>query len=166
PMHLPYSCPSPLRFLLLLAVLQAPFCWSQQDEEAAVIAVVARYFETMGQRDAEGMRAILTTEGMFHGKYADDPSAPTILMPHGPYLERLARDTVELKERFWDPVVNIDGPIATLTTPYDFCVGRKLKHCGIDHFTLVREADGWKISGGVFSMQRTGCPESPLGPAY
>ncbi len=155
-----------MRALALLALLHATFCWSQAGEEAAVIAVVERYFETMGQRDAEGMRAILTTDGMFHGKYADDPSAPTILMPHGPYLERLAKDSVELKERFWDPVVYIDGPIATLTTPYDFHVGRKLKHCGTDHFTLVREADGWKISGGVFTMQRSGCPESPLGEAY
>jgi hypothetical protein len=152
--------------IVLLALLHIPFCRAQQSEEAAVVAVIARYFETMGQRDAEGMRAILTSEGMFHGKYSDDPSAPTILMPHGPYLERLAKDTVELKERFWDPVVFIDGPIATVTTPYDFYVGRKLKHCGTDHFTLVREADGWKISGGVFSMQRTGCPESPLGAAY
>jgi hypothetical protein len=147
-------------------VIHTSFCTAQQSEEAAVIAVIANYFDTMGKRDAEGMRAILTSEGMFHGTYADVPSAPTILMPHGPYLERLARDTVELKERFWDPVVSIHGPIATLTTAYDYYVGRKLKHCGIDHFTLVREGDTWKISGGVFSMQRTGCPDSPLGEAY
>jgi hypothetical protein len=62
--------------------------------------------------------------------------------------------------------VYIEGPIATVTTPYDFYVARKLKHCGIDHFTLVKEVDGWKISGGVFTMQRSGCPASPLGPAY
>jgi hypothetical protein len=155
-----------MRTIVLLVLLHATICRAQQSENAAVLAVVQRYFETMGQRDAEGMRAILTSEGMFHGKYADDPSAPTVLMPHGPYLERLARDTVELKERFWVPVVFVDGPIATVTTPYDFYVGRKLKHCGTDHFTLVREADGWKISGGVFSMQRTGCPVSPLGEAY
>lgn len=139
---------------------------AQSPEERAVLAVIDGYFDTMAARDAEGMRAILTDEGMFHGKYLDDPGQPARLMPHKPYLEALARDTATLLERYWDPVVLVEGPIATVTTPYDFHVSRRLKHCGIDHFTLVKEADGWKISGGVFTMLRSGCPESPLGPAY
>lgn len=139
---------------------------AQQDERAAVLSVIDRYFATMAARDTAGMRSVLTAEGMFHGTYADAPDQPARTMPHGPYLDDLARDTLSLLERYWDPVVQVEGPIATVTTPYDFYVGRRFKHCGIDHFTLVREADGWKISGGVFTMQRTGCPASPLGPAY
>lgn len=103
---------------------------------------------------------------MFHEKYTDAPEQPARPMPHGPYLKNLARDPAAQLERYGDPVVYVDGPLVTVTTPYDFPVGRKLKHCGIDHFTLVKEADGWKISGGVFTMQRTGCPAGPLGPAY
>lgn len=156
-----------MRTLLHAALCLAPnLTHAQHPEQAAVLSIIDRYFATMAARDAEGMRAILTSEGMFHGKYVDDPSQPARLMPHGPYLEALARDTATLLERYWDPVVYVEGPIATVTTPYDFYVSRRLKHCGIDHFTLVKEADGWKISGGVFTMLRTGCPESPLGPAY
>ncbi len=157
----------PMRTItLILLTLATSHLRAQADEQAAVLSVIDRYFATMAARDSAGMRAILTDEGMFHGKYVDAPGEPARLMPHGPYLEKLARDTVALLERYWDPVVHVDGPIATVTTPYDFYVSRKLKHCGIDHFTLVKEADGWKISGGVFTMQRTGCPASPLGPAY
>jgi len=156
-----------MRQLLLAALLLWPALLpAQHPEHDAVLSIIDRYFATMAARDAEGMRAILTDEGMFHGKFMDDPDQPARLMPHGPYLEALARDTVTLLERYWDPVVYVEGPIATVTTPYDFYVGRRLKHCGIDHFTLVKEADGWKISGGVFTMLRTGCPESPLGAAY
>ncbi|MEZ4756554.1 MAG: nuclear transport factor 2 family protein [Flavobacteriales bacterium] len=153
----------PLTSLLLL--FASALC-AQPDERAAVLSVIDHYFATMAARDSAGMQAVLTDEGMFHGKYSDAPNEPARLMSHGPYLARLQRDTMPLLERYWDPVVYIEGPIATVTAPYDFHVGRKLKHCGIDHFTLVKEADGWKISGGVFTMQRSGCPESPLGPAY
>lgn len=153
-------------FLLAALVLPPLLCPAQHPEQPAVLSVIDRYFATMAARDADGMRAILTSEGMFHGKYLDDPAQPARLMPHVPYLEALARDTATLLERYWDPVVYVEGPIATVTTPYDFYVSRRLKHCGIDHFTLVKEADGWKISGGVFTMLRTGCPQSPLGPAY
>ena len=125
---------------LVLLILATTHLRAQIDERAAVLAVIDRYFATMAARDSAGMRAILTDEGMFHGKYTDAPEQPARLMPHGPYLENLARDTVALLERYWDPVVYADGPIATMTTPYDFYVGRKLKHCGIDHFTLVKEA--------------------------
>lgn len=151
---------------LTLFLLTSLRLCAQQHEHQAVLTVMDRYFETMALRDAVGMAAILTKEGMFHGTYADTPEQPAREMPHGPYLEALARDTAVLLERYWEPVVQVNGPIAMVTTPYDFYVSGKLKHCGIDHFTLVKEADGWKISGGVFTMIRTGCPESPLGPAY
>ncbi len=45
----------------------------------------------------------------------------------------------------------------------DFHADGKFSHCGIDVFNLVRMPDGWKISGGMFTMQREGCAESPLG---
>ena len=35
---------------------------------------------------------------------------------------------------------------------------------GTDIFTRVKTADGWKISGGSYTIQRTGCTPSPLGP--
>lgn len=156
-----------MRFLLLpLALLTFNLLPAQSTVQDTVLSVIDRYFATMAARDAEGMRQILTEEGMFHGKYVDAPEQPAREMPHKPYLEALARDTATLLERYWDPVVYVEGPIATVTTPYDFYVSRRLRHCGIDHFTLVKEADGWKISGGVFTMRRTGCPEGPLGPAY
>jgi len=49
-------------------------------------------------------------------------------------------------------------------TPYDFWVDGKFSHCGIDIFDLVKTAEGWKISGATYTVERTGCAASPLGP--
>jgi hypothetical protein len=47
--------------------------------------------------------------------------------------------------------------------PYDFHLDGKLSHCGIDSFGLVRGADGWRIAGISYTVQKTGCAPSPPG---
>jgi hypothetical protein len=64
----------------------------------------------------------------------------------------------------WEPVVHLQGPIATLWAPYDFYIDGQRSHCGIDTVTLLRAAQGWQIAALVYTVQRTGCPASPLGP--
>ena len=48
--------------------------------------------------------------------------------------------------------------------PYDFHRDGEFSHCGVDAFTLVRTESGWKISGGVYTVETEGCAPSPLGP--
>jgi hypothetical protein len=48
--------------------------------------------------------------------------------------------------------------------PYDFHIDGKFSHCGTDVFTLVRAKGEWRIVSIVYTVQRTGCAPSPLGP--
>jgi len=47
--------------------------------------------------------------------------------------------------------------------PYDFWIDGKLSHCGTDAFDLIKTEDGWKIAGGVYTLE-SNCATSPLGP--
>ena len=67
-------------------------------------------------------------------------------------------------ERTWAPQVRVHKGIATLWAPYDFWLNGAFSHCGIDSFELVKTGDGWKLTGGTYTMERTGCAPSPLGP--
>jgi len=67
------------------------------------------------------------------------------------------------RERIWNPEVRVHGSIATVWAPYDFWVDGKFSHCGVDAFDLIKTPDGWKIAGGVFTMEAK-CEPSPLGP--
>jgi hypothetical protein len=49
-------------------------------------------------------------------------------------------------------------------TPYDFHIDGEFSHCGIDAFNMVRTDEGWKIASIVWTVERTGCENSPLGP--
>lgn len=151
-----------MRPLLLMALLVLPyFCVAQTVEQKAVLTVVDRFFAAMTARDTAAMAKVIARDGMLHATRAGKPA---FAISHRDYLRDLTKGTERLVERYWDAVVRVDGSVATVTAPYDFHVDGTLSHCGVDVFTLVKEPDGWLITGGVFSMQQEDCPPSPLGP--
>ncbi len=76
----------------------------------------------------------------------------------------LATSKVRLTERMWTPTVVLHGTIAEVHAPYDFHIDGKFSHCGTDLFTVVRATGEWRIASIIYTVQRTGCAPSPLGP--
>ena len=130
-------------------------------ERQAVLAAVDSFFSAMTRHDSLGSRAILLPGAMF---YAVGPGRAPGATPDTAYIRSIAGATVGLRERTWNPRVEVHGPIAEVWTRYDFHVDGKFSHCGIDDFSLVLTPTGWKIASATYTIERTGCPESPLGP--
>lgn len=156
------------RFILPLMLI-GPFCpnAANADEAAdrtAVVAMVQTFFDAMTDRDVDGMRSMLTPDGIFYG-YRENSEGLQIMSPtHQRYVEGLASGDRRLIERFWDPQVLLHDRMAVVWTPYDLFVDGTFSHCGIDSFSFLKTREGWKITGIVFSMETDGCGESPLGP--
>jgi ketosteroid isomerase-like protein len=129
-----------------------------------VIAVVDRFFALLTARDSAGMAHVLEPEGEMMAVVADEPSRAPIRITHAEYLASLRTVKGVPVERYWDPVVQVDGAVATVWAAYDLHVDGTFSHCGHDVFTLVKRPDGWRIAGGVFSVRRKDCPESPQAP--
>ncbi|MDX2192217.1 MAG: DUF4440 domain-containing protein [Gemmatimonadales bacterium] len=68
-------------------------------------------------------------------------------------------------ERTWDEEVRVDGPLASIWTPYAFYLGGTFSHCGVDAFQLAQLAEGWRIVSLVDTQRREGCSEPPVRPA-
>lgn len=131
----------------------------------AVLTAVERFFETMTAKDAAGARAVLDPEGDFVSvRWNDGGEAVVRRVSNRDYLESLPGETAAYLERVWDSDVRIHGPIAVVWTPYDFHIDGAFSHCGIDVFNLLRTDAGWVITGGTYTVERTGCAPSPLGP--
>ena len=79
------------------------------------------------------------------------------------YFAQLQSSKQKMQERIWSPEVRINGLIATIVAPYDFWIDGKFSHCGVDAFDLIKTEEGWKIAGGVYTVQQQ-CAPSPLGP--
>jgi hypothetical protein len=147
------------------AALLGPVSLSGQEvvpaERQAVLAAVDSFFAAMSRRDTAASRAILLPGAMF---YAVAPGRAPGSTPDTAYIRSIGGRTAALRERIWNPRVEVHGPIAEVWTRYDFHVDGKFSHCGIDDFSLMLTPSGWTIAAATYTVERTGCPESPLGP--
>ncbi|HTH68287.1 MAG TPA: nuclear transport factor 2 family protein [Rhodanobacter sp.] len=91
------------------------------------------------------------------------PDGTVKIEPDTGYLEALGKHKEVFRERIWEAQVMVQGNLAQVWAPYDFHLDGKLSHCGIDSFSLVRNADGWRVVGVSYTVQKVGCAPSPLG---
>ena len=149
---------------LVLLLAAASSARAEEDARAQVLATVQSLFDAMVRKDAAaGMKVILPEARFFSVRVeAGAPIVRTFTIQEG--LARWAESSEALLERMWSSEVRIHGRIATVWTPYDFHRDGKFSHCGIDAFDLVQTAEGWRLAGGVYTMEPEGCAASPLGP--
>ena len=134
-----------------------------EKEREAVMKTMQAFFDTMTARNVEGARQILQPQGRFHAMSMKDGKPDVRAFANEEYFAQLQASKQRMQERIWNPDVRINGLIATVTAPYDFWIDGKLSHCGVDAFDLIKTEDGWKIAGGVYTLE-TNCAPSPLGP--
>ena len=133
-------------------------------ERGAVIATVQKLFDAMLSRDVEAAKRLAIPEAWLTAVREENGQPVSRSQSIHDFAENLGKGQGRLIERMWDPEVRVRGRIATLWAPDDFHRDTTFSHCGIDAIDLVRTADGWKIAGGVYTVEREGCPPSPLGP--
>jgi hypothetical protein len=156
------------RFVMTVGVLALTSSLAAQTPAASadrteIVAVVQAFFDSMAKRDAALATKALMPDARI---YAVTEAATRSVRPStaADFIRGLTTGTGDLLERMWDPEIRIQGGIATLWTRYDFHRGPTFSHCGTDAFDLVNTADGWKIAGLMYTVERTGCAPSPLGP--
>lgn len=125
--------------------------------------VVQAFFDTMSANDVEGARKILQPQGRFHAMRLKNGQPDVHAFANEEYFADLQSSKQKKRERIWNPDVRVHGLVATVTGPYDFWIDGQFSHCGTDVFDLIKTEEGWKIAGGVYTVETT-CAPSPLGP--
>ena len=135
------------------------------DVRREVLGAVQQFFDSMVSGDVEAAREVLDPEGSFVSVRWDDDGRRVVRRSSmGDYIEGLSNRPADWLERMWDAEVSIHGPIAVVWTRYDFHVDGAFSHCGVDAFELLHTDAGWRLTGGIYTVERNGCDESPLGP--
>ncbi len=154
-----------LALVCALSLAAGPALGQDRDPaEAEVLAAVQALFDAMAAGDSTAAADVLLAEGVYFAAASRDGEPVHEAAPQGDFPGRVAAQSAPWIERMWDVTVLVHDPIAVVWTPYDFHVGEEFSHCGVDAFSLLRTPTGWKIAGIVFTREREGCPESPIGP--
>ena len=136
---------------------------SPATEQEAVLKTVQAFFDTMSAKDVDGARKVLQEQGRFHAMRMRDGKPDVRAFSNEEYFADLQASKQQMRERIWNPEVRVHGLIASVRAPYDFWIDGKYSHCGVDQFDLIKTVDGWKLAGGVYTVEAT-CAPSPLGP--
>jgi len=143
--------------LALASIFTAVRLHAQSDKQA-VLAVATRFFDGMRGRDSAMMRStVLPTT--------------VLVIPSGPpgfekpiTIDQFIKMATEGTgpggdERITNPVVQIDGPMASIWAYYTYTAGGQtaIDHCGIDAFLLQKDHGGWKIFNIAGTIRKTNC---------
>ena len=149
------------RILILLTALVFVSSFTQaQTPEDSVKAVVNQLFTAM--RTIDG--------AMLKSTFADSAVLQTIAVRRTDGFISIRNEKVDdfvksistakkdsLDERITFETVKIDGPLASVWTPYKFYYAGKFSHCGVNSFQLVRINGAWKIQFLIDTRRRQGC---------
>lgn len=152
--------------VLLSILLTAPLraAHAQANARDSVVAVVQDFFRAMTANDSAAAARTVHPEGLNFVSSMRGDSAVLSQSPFSRFLGTLSTNKRVFVERMWEPTVLVHGAIATVWAPYDFHIDGTFSHCGVDAFSLAHSSAGWRIVSITYTVERTGCAPSPLGP--
>ncbi|MBC7449175.1 MAG: nuclear transport factor 2 family protein [Hymenobacteraceae bacterium] len=107
----------------------------------------------MSARDTAALRKMLHPRALVTGV----SNGRTRVFGGPEWIKSVAGSSDVLRERIWNPRVEIAGDIATLWARYDFHLGERFSHCGTDAFQFIRNESGWQLLAITFTVQKEGC---------
>jgi hypothetical protein len=141
--------------ILTFLTLQA----SAQTEEDRVKQPITSFFNGMRQTDTALIRSSLAPGAVLQTVAKNKEGKVSVQTDDlNKFILSIAqpRDFI-LDERITYDVIRIDGDLAVARTPYQFYVGDKFHHCGVNSFQLVRIGGEWKIQYIIDTRRREGC---------
>jgi hypothetical protein len=136
---------------------------STQNIETAkkeVVALIQQMFEGMKAGDSAKVSATFHSAAALHTTSLRDGKPVFRTESVADFLKSIATPKpagVVYDERILRYDVQIDDAFASVWTPYQFYIGDKLNHCGVNAFHCVRTEQGWKITHITDTRRKDRC---------
>lgn len=131
-----------------------------------VLATIRTLFDGMRKTDSSLARSVLHPKTLLvSASERPNGGGPVVTVdPVDGWIKSIGTTHAGVyDERVQNPIVQLDGNLASVWVEYSFYIGPKLSHCGVDAFQLARDASGWKIVAIADTRRRSGCAEIPAG---
>ncbi len=146
---------------ILLFVLTSLVGLSAKSQSAtdSVKAAVTDLFVAMKNSDGEFLKTCFADSAVLQSINRDTEGN---LLVKNESVSQLAKSISSaamgaLDERITFDMIKVDGPLASVWTPYSFYFNGNFSHCGVNSFQLVRTKNGWKIQHLIDTRRKSGC---------
>lgn len=128
-------------------------------DKKIVIGIVNRFFEALEKKDTVLYGSLVMHNAQIWVSRKRNDSLLTPMRSFAEDIQKLPFYKETLFEKAFSYEVNLHQHIAVVWAPYSFHLNTSLSHCGIDVFTLLKTAAGWKIVSAVYTVEPDACAE-------
>ncbi|MEO6316561.1 MAG: nuclear transport factor 2 family protein [Chitinophagaceae bacterium] len=130
-----------------------------QTTEDSVKAAVTALFDGMKNADANAIQNAFADSAVLQ-TISNNKEGKLIIKTEpvaafASSISKMAKGNAD--ERIQFESIKIDGPLASVWTPYKFYYKGQFSHCGVDAYLLVRIAGVWKIQYLIDTRRKTPC---------
>lgn len=134
---------------------QAP---ASADVRGQVLATIDSFLVGLRTKDTAKMAKHTDTLSRFTLLRPGPAGTRVMLLTPAQFMAAVTRpDQPALDEPIRNPVVQIDGDLASVWAEYQVRIDGKVSHCGYDAFHLARLGGAWKILNVSDTFRREGC---------
>ena len=149
--------------LVAIIAIQPAVLPAQDAGESEVLAVVEAALDRISDEDWVGFTDLMLEEANAFTVYERNGVRSYRVRTWAE--SRADSDDADLVERGFSPTVHLQGGLASVWLPYDFYIDGVWSHCGVDSFTLLHTADGWRIASIAWTVEQPpDCEKHPDGP--
>ena len=151
--------------LLLLLLGLAPAAVGAQSPapaaaEAEVLATIDSFLTGLRTKDTALMAGHVDTLTRMTLLRPGPDGTRVMLLSAAQFMAAVSRpEQPALDEPIRNPVVQVDGDLASVWAEYQVRIDGKVSHCGFDAFHLARLGGQWKILNVSDTFRRTDCGE-------
>ncbi|MGE3614350.1 MAG: hypothetical protein AB7L66_00645 [Gemmatimonadales bacterium] len=129
-----------------------------QEPKAEVLTAVEDFMRGLKARDLDLLNSRIDSTTRFT-LVRPGPGGSRVIVLAGAEFIRVATraDQPAIDEPIRNPVVQVDGDVATVWAEYQVRRDGKVSHCGHDAFHLARVGGRWRIINLIDSFQPQGC---------
>lgn len=148
-----------LLLVLTIYLLKTGALQAQTTAEDSVKAVVNSLFEGMRNGDGAKVKAAFADSALLQtigrNKEGNTVIRNSPIQAFADFVSKQQKGAAD--ERIEFARIDIDGPLASVWTPYKFYLNGQLHHCGVNSFQVVRLGNGWKIQYIIDTRRMEGC---------
>jgi len=147
--------------IITLMVFVSVTTFAQQTDTAAIKQTVNTLFDAMRKGDSTLLRSVFSKDMILQSISNDKDGKANLSTEKADGFVKVVGTphTAVYDERIVFGTIKIDGGLASVWAPYQFYLGDKFSHCGVDVFQLMKTADGWKIIYIVDTRRKDNCVE-------
>lgn len=142
--------------LLCLVFFSLSLSLSAQEEKLEVKSVIELFFKGLNSKDTAVVKSSLYAGSRLE-TVVEKGEVQVQEVDVEEFLKQLARaGDARFEEVILSYDIHVDDQMAQAWLPYEFYNEGKMSHCGVNMFTLVRLAEGWKIHH-IIDTRRKDC---------